>query len=379
MLNERKVRFKAAGSYMSDVDELSASAIAPRVGADLRAARERLGWSLQDVASLLRIRGQYLVALEAGRIDELPGTTYALGFLRTYAEALGLDPEELGRRFRAEVGEINRKTELSFPAPVPERGVPAGALVLLGVVLVIGAYVGWYRLSGEGALPPEVPPPVPARLAPLAEQAVPPSPVTPKTQSLSQPQAVATPGPAQGATASTTPDAGTSHAAPAVASASSPPAQPAASPASEPAAVVSPTQAAAATTTPPQGVATIPAAEQSRIVLSASADAWLYVRDKSGQVLLNRVLHPGESWVVPPLPNLLLTTGNAGGTEIMVDGSPTPSLGGSGSVRRDIPLDPDLLKAGKLGAVTAPITTASAGTGGGASSSATVAPRAASQ
>ncbi|HEY4173075.1 MAG TPA: DUF4115 domain-containing protein, partial [Rhodopila sp.] len=52
--------------------------------------------------------------------------------------------------------------------------------------------------------------------------------------------------------------------------------------------------------------------------------------------------------------DLVLTTGNAGGTDIEVDGAPTPSLGGSGAVRRDIPLDPDQIKDGKQATTTAP-------------------------
>ena len=107
-------------------------ASAPRVGADLCAARQRLGWSLEAVAAALRIRLSFLLALEGGRIADLPGNAYAIGFLRTYASTLGLDPDELTRRFRAEAAEVNQLTRLSFPAPVPSRGVPAGAVVLLG-------------------------------------------------------------------------------------------------------------------------------------------------------------------------------------------------------------------------------------------------------
>ena len=44
----------------------------------------------------------------------------------------------------------------------------------------------------------------------------------------------------------------------------------------------------------------------------------------------------------------MLTTGNAGGTAVVVDGVATPVPGGTGAVRRDLPLDPDLIKAGKL-------------------------------
>ncbi len=359
VLHERKPR------SVDEWTDVTASAVygdpqpmAPRVGADLRAARERIGWSLQDIARGLRIRGQYLVALEEGRVDRLPGNAYAVGFLRTYAGVLGLDPEELTRRFRAEAAEINRKTELVFPVPVPERGVPAGAVVLLGVVLAIGAYVGWYRLSGNGELPPEVVPPVPSRLVPLAEQAPPPVRTT------------ATPAPAT-STATSGGQAPTSGSGTAVAGATTPaPGRTDALAASEPAPSLSPSQAAAATTMPPLGAQTLvpapppvatPAPDQARIVLSASADAWLFVRDKSGQVLLNRVLHPGETWSVPAVPNLTLTTGNAGGTDILVDGAAITPLGGAGAVRRDIPLDPDLLKSGKLGSMAPPITTASSG------------------
>ena len=146
---------------------------AERAGADLRAARERLGLSLQDVALHLRIRIPHLEALEEGRVSLLPGTAYALAFVRTYANALGLDAEEMVRRFKTEASEFGRQTELVFPVPMPERGLPPGAVVLLGLVLAIGAYAGWYRLSGEGRLPAETVTAIPEHLAPLAEQALP--------------------------------------------------------------------------------------------------------------------------------------------------------------------------------------------------------------
>lgn len=355
MSHERKSRFaRAPIAAREGAGDADAEPIAPRVGADLRAARERLGWSLEYVTQLLRIRGQYLLALEDGRIDALPGNAYALGFLRLYAITLGLDADELTRRFRSEAAEINRKTELIFPVPVPERGVPAGAVVLLGVVLVIGAYIGWYRLSGNGELPPEAVAPVPARLAPLAEQAAPVPPPLPATAPAPAPAS------APVVAAVGTPSAAPPAAAPAPApvAASAPPDRLAVS---EPAPSLSPSQAAAATTMPSLAVAAAPqAADQPRIVLSANADAWLLVHDKSGQVLLNRVLHPGETWPVPQTADLTLTTGNAGGTDILVDGVAMPPLGGPGAVRREIPLDPDLLKAGKSAGATPPVATASA-------------------
>jgi len=265
-----------------------------------------VGWCLEDLAHSLHIRPSYLEALEAGRISELPGNAYALAFLRSYATMLGLDPNDVVRRFKAEAAQVNARTELDFPVPVPGRAVPAGAVVLLGIVLAVGAYTGWYRLSGEGRLPAEAIIQVPTRLASLVEQA---------------------PRPELAAEAPT----------PAPAPAAPPPVQQAEAP---PAPVISPSSAAAAVPPPPQ--------DQPRIVLRASADAWLQVRDRSGQVLLSRTLHAGETWDVPARSNLLLTTGNAGGTDLLVDGVATGPLGGNGAVRRDLPLDPDQIKDGKL-------------------------------
>lgn len=295
-------------------------AAAPNAGGDLRAARERLGWSLPEVADALRIRLPYLEALEAGRLADLPANAYALGFLRTYASALGLVPEEMVRRFRAEAVEVSQKTDLEFPAPVPERGLPAGAIMLLGVLLLGGVYAGWYRLSGEGRLPAETVTPIPERLAPLAQQALPP---VPTAQPTPPPLQLAQPLPLPSSTEPMLPT-------------------PMVSPSSAAAALVNPLPGPPAQPAPPT------TADQPRVMLRATADAWLQVKDKAGAILLNKVLKPGESWPVPAKPGLTFTTGNAGGTEVVLDGTVVPGLGGQGAVRRDLPLDPDLLKDSKV-------------------------------
>ncbi len=279
------------GSYDPDGEDEFASP--SRVGSDLRAARERLGWNLPDLAAHLRIRLPFLQAIEEGRVGALPGNAYAVGFLRTYAKSVGLDPDEIARRFRAEGADVNRKTELSFPAPVPERGIPAGALILLGVVLMIGAYIGWYRMSGNSRPAAEPVADVPARLAPLAE-----------TRPAAPPPLVA-----------------------------EAPAPPRPRPAPEPAPQFG----------PPAPVAEA-APEGTRIVIRARLDVWTQVREKQGAVLLSRVLRAGETWPVPSRPQLLLTTGNAGRIDLLIDGTPAPPLGGEGLPRRDIPLDADALR-----------------------------------
>ena len=293
---------------------------ASRVGAELRAARLRLGWSLEEVSQGLRIRLPFMEAIEDGRVSDLPGAAYAVGFVRTYATTLGLDPDEVSRRFRAEAQEVNRKTELSFPAPVPERGVPAGAVVLLGLVLAIGAYAAWYKFSSgrhdEAGISA-----VPERLAPLADQTA-PSHVSPQVASILPPATPATSGPA-----------------PAVTPPPPAPAPVAAIPVPVPVPVsLLPTPPAPATAAAP------PSADASRIALKFKADSYIQVREKQGPVLLNRVMRAGETWVVPKESNLVMTTGNAGGTDIVVDGITAAALGNSGAVRRDIPLEPEAIK-----------------------------------
>ena len=72
------------------------------------------------------------------------------------------------------------------------------------------------------------------------------------------------------------------------------------------------------------------------------------VRRKSRRVHVGRVpVGDGAPITVQTMTNTL-TTGNAGGTDLVVDGVPSASLGGNGVVRRDLPLDPDLIKDGRL-------------------------------
>lgn len=324
MLQDLRSKLAGTDPLMSQPEPVSNGPAlgAARVGAELRVARLRRGWALPEIAARLRIRLVHLEAIEDGRVADLPGSAYAVGFVRTYAGALGLDAGEVARRFRAEAQEVNRRTELAFPAPVPERGVPAGAVVLLGVLLAAGTYAGWYRFSGDARTPSEQVPPVPDRLAAMTERPGPPSNPSPQVASV-----MPSPG-----VASAPPSVPVINAAPA-------PVDPQPAPVIAAAAPSTPTMAAAAT------LPLLDSRPENRIMLRVKADSWIQVRERQGQVLLNRVLRNGETWPVPPGSQLLLTTGNAGGTELLVDGEATPTLGGAGAVRRDVLLDAEALKA----------------------------------
>lgn len=353
------------------------------VGGLLRAARQRHGLSVQDVSVALRIRRPYLDAIEDGRVSALPAPAYAIGFVKTYAAALGLDQEEIARRWRDETGNAAaRRPELSFPAPVPERGIPAGALIVVGVILAAGIYGGWYYLSGTGQrvadivpplperlarietapaqqpAPPPVPQPAPAPLtqtgpvaalpglAPPAQPAQPAPPVTPPLGEAAPRQQAATPvAPMPEPPRVLLPPTGAWPTGPAVTPESLlPPRQAAPNPTSANAATVA-TAPAAPPAEPSPPAQSFGGSDDSRVVLRARADSWIQVRERTGgTVLFNRVLRPGETYRVPMRSGLLLTTGNAGGLEVVLDGDALPTLGQQGVVRRDLPLEPEALR-----------------------------------
>ncbi len=163
------------------------------IGALLRATRIRCAEDLPEVARTLRIRAPYLEAIEEGRFRDLPGTTYATGFIRSYAEYLGLDADEVIRRYRLEVGP-GPQADLRLPTPVTERGVPSGAVLLVGAAIALAAYGAWFVKSSENRPLVDMIPKLPDRLVAL----LPGDP--PETADVPRPEA-ATPAPPPSTTA----------------------------------------------------------------------------------------------------------------------------------------------------------------------------------
>jgi cytoskeletal protein RodZ len=131
------------------------------VGERLKRERETYGLHLREVSESLRIRYAYLDAIERSAFDELPGPTYAVGFVRGYAQFLGLDDDRIVQRFKEESQGLKRDQELHFPEPVNEGKIPGGTILVLSVLLIAAAYGAWAYLSdGERSvadLVPEVP------------------------------------------------------------------------------------------------------------------------------------------------------------------------------------------------------------------------------
>src|SRR5689334_13737085 len=95
------------------------------VGPQLRAAREQSGQTLEQFEAVLHIRARHLAALEADDYAALPSPAQARGFLKNYAQHLGLDLQDtLGLYEDALRRKPRRKpAQPAAPAPLPPDGV----------------------------------------------------------------------------------------------------------------------------------------------------------------------------------------------------------------------------------------------------------------
>lgn len=360
------------------------------VGALLRRRREEIQQEVEDVSRQLRIRSTYIRAIEEGRFQELPGNAYAIGFVRAYADYLGLDGSNVVSDYRDELARRSRQNELVWPTEGGESRFPGGAILGVCLLLAVAIYGGWYYASQSGgtgiklidqvpdyikkqtgigesaetepaaesarteaqaatstaapALPsPASPPPAPAA-AETAPAAAPAPETAPAAAPTPPPAVVATPTPSNEPAAVAL---GQGEPTPAAPAAPTPPAAPAAPGTSELASAgeaASPAPVAGETAATPVEPAVVPPA--AKVVIRANRDSWIEIRDKDDAVVLQRVLRQGETFNVPDQKGLVMTTGNAGGIVIELEGRAMQSLGSLGVVKRGIKLDPTALSDG---------------------------------
>jgi cytoskeleton protein RodZ len=390
----RDLRHGGGATVTPDTDAAPAHPAGHRhVGEALKARREALGYALPDLAANLRIRLAFLQAIEDGRWGDLPGHAYSTGFLRSYAQTVGLDPGAVLLRFKQDAAGHEPAPELYFPEPVNESRVPGGAVLLIAALLAVGVYGGWYVLSaadrsvgdlvpalperlskliyGDGTIvePPPAPTPVlnPGQVEALVEASPPSAPeVGAATTGL---PATATPSAAPSA-AGTTPLPATDTTPVAEGPATdddsevpqlpdlgqAPPPTTAPDPATpdvEPVAAgeVSGTPAApAANAAPAMAEQVVPTGRvfgqadgKVRVTIRAVEDSWIEVRDGKGTLWASRVLRRGDLFRAPDVAGMVLNTGNAGGLVVSLDGRDLAPLGAKSQVLRSVSLTPEAL------------------------------------
>jgi cytoskeletal protein RodZ len=329
---------------------------APRpIGAILAAARAASGLELSDIARDTRVPLRHLAAIEADDHDHLPALPYAIGFVKAFARAVGVDPEMAGAHFRAETSKVAHVPAPPAMTPLDERRLPPRGVVsasIAALVAIVAGIVAW----SAGAFDPS--PPAPA----VATTAT--APVTVATTET----AGGTADPNAVPPATSAAPAGDGNVPPAATAAvSANPLPTAVPPATATPATAAPVTAAAATgaapgTVTPHAASTVapaaPTAATGNVVITASEDAWFKVSVYDPAVakvvtVKTGVLAKGERYVPPPTPGLRLWTGRAGALTITVDGRPIPPLGGPVETVKNVSLDASDLRA-RLASHTVP-------------------------
>jgi cytoskeleton protein RodZ len=365
------------------------------IGAELAATRERSGMSIPDLAQKMRIRAEYVEAIEQGEFIKLPGRIYAVGFIKTYARAMGIDAQTAVEAYKNETASTGTPERLEFPVPTPASRTP-GVKLIVGALAGAFAIFGVWQLYSNHSLPKlDRVPPVPAYLLKPSEPLTAPSTASAGAAPLAQTAESTAPPPAA-APLPVHPDRTAAADVSPPALAAEPPAaievpRPLAKPAvpawaqkraeaPAPAPIMpesEPVDTAAADTDdapePPApiqnapGIAIAPPARatwtasdagnvpsggtvhgannfDARIVINAANDAWVEVSNKNKDLVFAKLLRAGESYRVPDEEGLWLSTGNAGALRLTVDGVPVPALGTMGAVRRNVALEPDKLR-----------------------------------
>lgn len=247
------------------------------VGQILQRTREHYGQTILQVEVNLRIKASHLIAIEEGDVANLPGRVYAIGFVRAYAEYLGLNGDKIVHLFKSQTIGKKSETKLQFPVTYADTKTPSAYIIfgcLAGLVLLIAYWSMTYK-------PPnhiEVIPPVPAELkqgsVPLLKQED-----VVQITSLDEPKFEA-----------------------------------------------------------------LKPSKKNKMELIVSQDSWVEIKAADGQVLLRQVLKPGDKYIVPDEKGLILSTGNAGGITVFVEGKKYGALGRPTEVRRNIELNPKNFK-----------------------------------
>lgn len=256
-------------------------------GEELRRQRLVREVPLESIAAATKISVRYLEALEKGDFHRLPAPVFTRGFIRAYADYLGLDPEEMVNAYLSEIGVSSSRL-----TPAPEGGVkrtdhrPSPTFLAVGALaaalltlMVLGMWRSLHRVRPTGARSA-------APRAPL---------VTPPHVQEIPPAA----GPAKSAEAA-------------------PPSAPV------PAAVESPA--------PENGVRTI------ALALDFRDDCWIELFADE-RLIYSGIIKSGESRHFVAQRDFRLTLGNAAAARITVNGRAFPPLGNAGEVVRDYRID----------------------------------------
>jgi cytoskeleton protein RodZ len=376
-----------------DIQPVVADDSFEQIGSTLKQARRAQGLKISDVSQQLRISVDYLSKLEMGAFDQLPAPAYVTGFLRSYGQCVALDPTTLVARYNDLTTKAATMPTYKIPvgARPPQRSAPAIASML--VVCAGIAYGGWYWVNGGDVndqmamVPSEIAETlsIPAAMQDTlidqrATSAIPNDdqaqsqdltvPVQPEkviaakaviptpTVATDDQVAMTKTGITKTGTAKTimaeAPAGATLTKPVETAAAVVAPREPAAPPADVDSPVLSGDLAETQVITPAsQGGETRATGNSAianlrdpaqEITIRAVAASWVEIVRDNGEEVMAKLMQAGDSYVVEGNTRLYLSTGNAGGLEIVIGSDDPRPIGETGQIVRDLPLVTDKLR-----------------------------------
>jgi cytoskeleton protein RodZ len=276
----------------------------PGPGAALRLAREARGLAIEDIADALKLTPKQVAAMESEDFQQLPGATFARGFVRNYARLMQVDAAAL--LAAVERAFTKRDVELAplataigtMPSASGARSVPRWLLIAFAVVAVALLLVVYAERFQGGSW-------TPWRSAPTEETAAPAAGSgAPGTETLSVTVTPLAAPPAPGGTAATPPQ----ESAPAVLPKSAAEASAEEAPGSgSDAAAAAPSSSSAAS-------------ESRKLAFAFTLDSWVEVKDGSGKMLVAKVNRAGSTLEVEGRPPFAIVVGNARGVQLTDQG-----------------------------------------------------------
>lgn len=391
-----------------DIQPVVADDSFEQIGSTLKQARRAQGLKISDVSQQLRISVDYLSKLEMGAFDQLPAPAYVTGFLRSYGQCVALDPTTLVARYNDLTTKAATMPTYKIPvgARPPQRSAPAIASML--VVCAGIAYGGWYWVIGGDVndqmamVPSEIVETlsIPAAMQDtlidqratsaipnddqaqsqdltvpvqpekvIAAKAVIPTPTvaTDDQVAMTKTGTTETVMTKTGITKTGITETGTANTitaeAPAGATLTKPvetaaaivaPREPAAPPADVDSPVLSGDLAETQVITPASQDGETRATGNSaianlrdpaqEITIRAVAASWVEIVRDNGEEVMAKLMQAGDSYVVEGNTRLYLSTGNAGGLEIVIGSDDPRPIGETGQIVRDLPLVTDKLR-----------------------------------
>ena len=321
-----------------------------RVGQILADRRVERNLEIADVSASLFILPEYLAAIEKADLDRLPAPTYIIGYVRSYANFLGLPAASLCQDMHNALSSSEKRPEFDFIETKVQSPNGSGRIALVSVLAGVLLYGGWYVFDAGLVTEKNVVAETPAVTVPQAPAAVVDSTIVAETPAGEEPveptfkevqpfEAAPVTAPQETAAidspAAETP-ADDAPLAPAEPTLAETVAEPDSEAEPETVALVTPNLSAADALARDRD-------PDSEMVITAIGTSWVELNRADGSQIAAWLMRSGEVYTVSMDQDVYLTTGNAGGLSIALGDGTSVIPGNWGEAIRELPLDPTLI------------------------------------